>query len=110
MDRPFKEQPAAKRQRQAGGVEPNGALAARAPQVLVPEHQDQDDVPTPDIDAQALEAAEKEQAGVEEVSSRSWMHPLCKIMSPLHLAPSALSLTRLQTLLEPLLNCSCPTC
>ena len=70
MDRPSAEQPAAKRQRQeGGGVEPDGALAAGAPQVSVPEYQDQDDVPIPDVDAQALQAADKEQAGVEEVSS-----------------------------------------
>lgn len=86
MDRPYEEQPAAKRQRQeAGGVEPDGALAAGALlEVVPPEHQD--DVPTPDADAQAMEAAMKEQKEVEKV--RPLMHPLCKNMNPLRLAPA----------------------
>eukprot|EP00891_Asterochloris_glomerata_P003385 jgi/Astpho2/3385/Aster-x0158 len=66
MDRPYEEQPAAKRQRQeAGAVEPDGAHAAGALlEVVPPEHQD--DVPTPDADAQAMEAAMKEQKEVEK--------------------------------------------
>ena len=89
MDRPSEEQPAAKRQRQeAYGVEIGGAAAGAPLKVLAPEHQDQDDVPAPDEDAKALEAAEREQAGVEEVSSRPLMHPLCKTLSPLRLMPA----------------------
>ena len=73
MDRPFEEQPAAKRQRQeAGGVEPDGALAAGA---LLREEALENQDPISDIDVQALEAADKEQAGVEEVSSSPLMHP-----------------------------------
>ncbi len=88
MDRPYEEQPAAKRQRQeAGAVEPDAALAAGALlEVVPPEHQD--DVPTPDADAQAMEAAMKEQKEVEKVSSRPLMHPICKNMNTLRLAPA----------------------
>ena len=67
MEKPCGEQPAVTQQGQeAGHVKPGVALAAGAlPEVLVPE----DDVPFPEMDVPALEAAEQVQAEVEEVSS-----------------------------------------